>query len=95
MRVSATDRVGDHAAVSDPAGPVSLDVGSLPLEVLPAIARASDAYDRLAARGQHVSFEIDPATGRIAIELQDESGRPVCDLSPSDVLRLADDGNLD
>src|SRR5258708_3711810 len=97
MQASATDRLRDRAAGPDPATPVSLDAipGPLPLEVLPAIAKASAAYDVLAALGQHVSFEIDPATGRVEVQVQDQNGRPIAELSPSDVLRLAEGGELD
>jgi len=76
---------------------VNVDVipTSPPDGVMDAIAAASDAYDTLAASGQHVSFSLDPPTGRVQIELQDPAGRPISGLSPSDALRLAAGERLD
>lgn len=66
-----------------------------PDDVMDAIGAAADAYDRLAAGGQHVSFELDGPSGRVQINLQDSTGRPISGLSPSDALRLAAGGSLD
>jgi hypothetical protein len=89
--------VKDAASATHTHDAVTVDVipSSPPDEVLDAIAAASDAYDRLAANGQHVSFELDGPTGRLQIGLQDSDGRPISGLSPSDALRLAAGERLD
>jgi hypothetical protein len=98
----ATGSVGAEEAVPATAkngeqGAVHLDVmpSSPPDDVIDAIGVAADAFDRLAANGQHVSFELDRPTGSVQINLQDSSGRPISGLSPSDALRLAAGGSLD
>jgi hypothetical protein len=62
---------------------------SPPPEVLDAIARAHEAYERLEASGRHVRFDLSEATGQLAIELTDASGIPLRRLSPRAVLDLA------
>ena len=62
---------------------------SPPPEVLDAIARAHEAYERLEASGRHVRFDLNEASGRLAVELTDASGTPLRRLSPSAVLDLA------
>ena len=57
---------------------------SPPPEVLEAIARAHEAYERLEASGRHVH-----------IELTDASGTPLRSLSPRTVLELAAGAALD
>ena len=60
-----------------------------PSEVLEAIAAAADAYDRLAARGRHLHFAVDPSTGRLAVQVLGADGRCVGTVSPRQVLDLA------
>ena len=62
---------------------------SPPPEVLDAIARAHEAYERLEASGRHVRFDLNEATGQLAVELTDALGTPVRRLSPRAVLELA------
>jgi hypothetical protein len=62
---------------------------SPPPEVLDAIARAHEAYERLEAEGRHVRFDLDEASGRLACELADASGTSLRRLSPRAVLDLA------
>jgi hypothetical protein len=62
---------------------------SPPLEVLDAIARAHEACERLAASGRHVHFDLNEASGRLALELTDASGTPLRSLSARAVLDLA------
>jgi hypothetical protein len=68
---------------------------SPPPEVLDAIARAHEAYERLEATGRHVHFDLDEASGRLALELTDASGTPLRNLSPRTVLELAAGATLD
>ncbi|HEY1569384.1 MAG TPA: hypothetical protein VGF68_20310 [Solirubrobacteraceae bacterium] len=62
---------------------------SPPPEVLDAIARAHEAYERLEASGRHVRFDLNEATGRLAVELTDVSGTSLRRLSSRAVLELA------
>ena len=62
---------------------------SPPPEVLDAIARAHEAYERLEASGRHVRFDLNEATGRLAVEMTDASGASLRRLSPRAVLELA------
>jgi hypothetical protein len=62
---------------------------SPPPEVLEAIARAHEAYERLEAAGQHVHFNLNEVSGRLVCELTDASGTPLRRLSPRAVLDLA------
>ncbi len=62
---------------------------SPPQEVLDAIARAHEAYERLEASGRHVHFDLNQVSGRLAIELTDASGTALRSLSPRTVLELA------
>jgi hypothetical protein len=68
---------------------------SPPPEVLDAIARAHQAYERLEASGRHVHFDLNRASGRLAIELTDATGVPLRALSPRTVLELAAGATLD
>ncbi len=68
---------------------------SPPPEVLEAIARAHEAYERLEASGRHVHFDRNEVSGRLAIELTDASGTPLHSLSPRTVLELAAGAALD
>jgi hypothetical protein len=68
---------------------------SPPPEVLDAIARAHEAYERLEASGRHVHFDLNEVSGRLAIELTDTSGTPLQRLSPRTVLELAAGAALD
>jgi hypothetical protein len=60
-----------------------------PREVLDAIAAAHQAYERLEKSGRHVRFDLNEATGRLAIELTDISGTLLWSLSAHAVLELA------
>jgi hypothetical protein len=62
---------------------------SPPAEVLDAIARAHEAYERLEASGRQVRFGLNEISGRLAVELTDASGIPLRRLSPRAVLDLA------
>ena len=62
---------------------------SPPPEVLDAIARAHEAYERLEAAGQHVHFDLNEVSGRLTCELTDASGTTLRQLSPRNVLDLA------
>jgi hypothetical protein len=68
---------------------------SPPPEVLDAIARAHEAYERLEASGRYVHFNLNEVSGRLAIELTDTSGTPLRSLSPRTVLELAAGAELD
>ena len=46
-------------------------------EVLDAIARAHEAYERLEASGRHVRFDLNETSRRLAMELTDASGTPL------------------
>ncbi|HEX3690081.1 MAG TPA: hypothetical protein VHV28_10290 [Solirubrobacteraceae bacterium] len=59
-----------------------------PPEVLDAIDGAHEAYERLAASGRHVHFDLNEATGRLAVELTDGFAASRS-LSPREVLDLA------
>jgi hypothetical protein len=95
--VAGSAGVNDAASAAEAHDAVSVDVipSSPPDDVMGAIATASEAYDRLAANGQHVSFELDAGSGGVQINLQDSKGRPISGLSPSDALRLAAGERLD
>ena len=62
---------------------------SPPPEVLDAIAAAHAACERLEASGRHVRFNLDEASGRLALELTDARGTRLRRLSPRAVLDLA------
>jgi cytosine/adenosine deaminase-related metal-dependent hydrolase len=62
---------------------------SPPSEVLDAIARAHKAYERLEESGRHVHLHLDEETRRLALELTDAAGTPLCRLSAREVLDLA------
>ena len=68
---------------------------SPPPEVLDAIGRAHEAYERLEASGRHVHFDLDEVSGRLAMELTDASGTPLHRLSARMVLELAAGAPLD
>jgi hypothetical protein len=68
---------------------------SPPPEVLDAIARAHEAYERLEAAGQHVHFDLNEVSRRLACELTDASGTALRRLSPRTVLDLAAGAPLD
>ena len=68
---------------------------SPPPEVLDAIARAHEAYERLEASGRHVHFDVNEVSGRLAVELTDASGTPLRRLSARTVLELAAGAPLD
>ncbi len=68
---------------------------SPPPEVLDAIGRAHEAYERLAASGRHVHFDLNEVSGRLALELTDAAGTPLRTLSPRAVLELAAGATLD
>ena len=91
MGSNAIDLPRDAAgAVDEVHAETDLTAAAPPESVLDAVETAAAAYDRLEARGQHVSFELDPATGEVQIELQDLDGQPLAPLSPSEALRFAD-----
>jgi hypothetical protein len=75
------------------AGAESVTVDTLPAspppEVLDAMGAASRAYDRLAAAGQHLRFEIDPPTGKVTVSLTDRSGNVLGSVAPSTALAVA------
>jgi hypothetical protein len=62
---------------------------SPPPEVLDAIARAHEVCEELAASGQHVHFDLNETTGRLVLELIEDSGAPPRSLSAREVLDLA------
>ena len=68
---------------------------SPPPEVLDAIARAHEAYERLEASGRHVRFDLNETSRRLAMELTDASGTPLRSLSARAVLELAAGATLD
>jgi len=68
---------------------------SPPPEVLDAIARAHETYERLEASGRHVHFDVNEVSGRLAVELTDASGTPLRRLSARTVLELAAGAPLD
>lgn len=74
---------------------VTVDVQSVPAspppEVSAAIQTASQAYDQLAAAGQHVKFSLD-SSGGLNIELQHDDGTTQT-ISGSEALRLAGGGS--
>lgn len=64
-----------------------------PPEVLKAIAVAARTYQRHAARGRAIHFELS-APGRVEIQLRDASGATVGFLRPSQALAIADGGGI-
>jgi hypothetical protein len=62
---------------------------SPPPEVLDAIGAASDAYDRLAASGQHLHFAIDAPTGKVTVSVTDHAGNVLRTVAPSAALAAA------
>jgi hypothetical protein len=50
---------------------------------------AAEVWDDLHARGRQVHFEIEEATGRLAIEMRDLDGNVLETLSPSETLAIA------
>jgi hypothetical protein len=86
--------VSDAAAADEDAVSVDTFPSSPPAEVSAAIAAAAEAADQLAAEGRHVSFDA-TEDGGIAASLTDADGRTLSELSPSDVLALADGADPD
>ena len=74
--------------------PVSVDTlpASPPPEVQDAIGVAADAYDRLAAIGRELRFNVNESTGEVAITVHDADGNQLATLSPSEVLDIASGG---
>jgi len=68
---------------------------SPPPEVLDAIARAHEAYERLEASGRHVRFDLNQASGLLAMQLTDADGAALRSLSARNVLQLASGAPLD
>ena len=76
---------------------VKLDAvpASPPPEVTQAMGVADDAYNRLAAKGTQLSFQIDERTGRLHIEVHDMKGNVLFTIPPSKALDVASGGDLD
>ena len=68
---------------------------SPPPEVLEAIARAHEAYERLEASGRRVHFDLNETSGRLAMQLTDTNGAALRSLSARTVLDLAAGDPLD
>ena len=68
---------------------------SPPSEVLDAVAAALAAYERLDAAGQRVRFDLDETSGRLLCELTDADGALLRSLSARAVLDLAAGGSPD
>ena len=64
-------------------------VQRLPGQLEGAVAGAADAYDRLEREGQHVHFRLGSSEGRLVVELQDEHGIVLNELSAVEALELA------
>ncbi len=65
-----------------------------PPELSDAIATAAQSYDNLEAGGRRLHFAVDPPTGRLSIEVHDLSGNVLSTATPSQVLDIADGGEL-
>lgn len=66
----------------------------LPSQLDGAFACAADAYDRLEREGQHVHFRLGSSEGTLVVELQDEQGSVLTELSAAEALELACAGGL-
>jgi hypothetical protein len=85
------------APVASPAhagGPVTVDTipASPPPEVHEAMGVAATAYQDLKDNGSELRFKVDPATGRLQIEVHDTHGDLLFTLPPRKVLDIAGGG---
>jgi beta-lactamase class A len=62
---------------------------SPPVDVLAAVATASQAADRLQASGHALRFSVNPPTGRLSVQVTDLDGNALRSVSPSTVLAVA------
>lgn len=60
-----------------------------PTEVLEQVQAAARRVDDLAAAGRALSYDVDPQTGALRVELRDASGAVLGELSPSAALDVA------
>lgn len=88
---AVTVQIGSASAVAGTSATSMPD--SPPPSVLQAISAASDAYERLAAAGQHVSFSTDPQTGELHAALESDDGSTES-ISGSEAIALAQGESL-
>jgi uncharacterized FlaG/YvyC family protein len=66
-----------------------------PPEVLDAMGRAADAYNRLADRGRGLHFRLDQSSGHVVVEVHDVEGNVISTVPASKALEVADGESLD
>lgn len=78
------------------ADPVTVDTipSSPPPEVHEAMGVAAQAYHDLKDNGSELRFKVDPATGKLQIEVHDTHGNLLFTLPPSKLLDVAAGGPL-
>jgi len=87
-RPAAADRSARAAAAADDT--LYLSTTGIPAvppsEVLEQIAAADRRHDELVAAGRGLSYEVDPQTGALRVEVRDASGAVTGELSASAAL---------
>jgi hypothetical protein len=66
-----------------------------PPEVYEAMGQAAQSYDKLAATGRELRFRVEPASGRLVVEVHDRHGNLLFAVPPSKALDVAGGGSLD
>lgn len=96
-QTGAWSRAADPTAAAAQAPTPKVDQQAVKVDTFPstpprdsfeAMGVASDVYDKLAAKGQHLHFALD-GSGKLTVELQDLSGHTISRVSPSQVLAIA------
>jgi hypothetical protein len=82
-----SEQEGSNVGASGAGGP--------PDELLEDMGVAAEVYERLAARGRELRFRLDPATGRVTVEVRDLDGRLLYSIAPSRALDIASGEDLD
>ena len=61
----------------------------LPPDLLEDLELAAEITDRLEDEGRRLHFEVDPGTGRLAVEVHDDQGNLVRRIAASEALDIA------
>jgi hypothetical protein len=90
--VARTQPADAPAATSEVSTMIDAIPSSPPDEVLDAIGAASNRYDELAAKGQHVGFNlVADGEGRMTVQIKDLQGNVISPpLAPSSVFDILD-----
>jgi hypothetical protein len=80
----------DAAAISSGEVPASP-----PPEVLDAVTAAQDAFEQLHAQGRELRFDLDEATGRVTVAVQDLDGNVLRTIPATQALDIATGAPLD